>query len=229
MVLGFTVAWAARLQIKRGARLFREVYLPALLVLVALLHFPISLYLLSLHPRIATAALAGRETEAMAAGVVMAGSLVTAMLSYLAGYHLCKRRAAWLSMVLGIACAGALLILGASFWPRALGEDGKLPTDLVMVSAVAVPVILAGWLFVVLLIDSEGRKIGRVRLGTTAPAIPARPIVTIEEKASDSFQEQQQVVESQADKPAQAVYENENSPTKQSPLPGPAEAKEKQG
>lgn len=170
------MALAAQRQISNGARLWHEPYLPGLLLFEFLVLLPTGLYLFVNQPAWSMLYLVDSvEVSGWIVTGVMAGSMLVATLAYLVGYSLCaRRRSGVLYSLLALACVGGLvffLLAGDRLGHLAEQGDwqaapGLLSSRLGIMFAFIVPVVLGGWIFLVVLFAMEGRKMLRARIGT---------------------------------------------------------------
>jgi len=176
LLAGLSVAMSARQQIRRGARLLREPYLVGLLLFEIFVVVPVGLYLFLSQP--AWSMLYMIDAEELSSGIlitVLVGSPIAAAIAYTLGYFLCLKKKYFVNLVLAAFFSCAILVMffsaGERFsrlatdgdWQRA---SGILASNLGVIFAFIVPVVLGGWIFLMVLFAMEGRKIIRSRIGT---------------------------------------------------------------
>jgi hypothetical protein len=176
LLAGFSVALAARQQIQRGATLWREPYLPGLLLFELLVLVPVGIYLFVVHPAWATLYLmSANEVTTGVVAWILAGCLVVAAMGYLGGYFMCLYRQSRILVILsGLTVLGMLLLFVlAGDRLSHLSETeafhdapGLLASNLGIMFAFIIPVVLGGWIFLVVLFGMEGHKMLRARIGT---------------------------------------------------------------
>ncbi len=167
---------AARRQISNGARLWREPYLPGLLLFEFLVLLPTGLYLFISQPAWSMLYLMdSAEVSNWVMLGIMASSLFAATLAYLVGYFLSARRKnGVLNILFLLVCVGGFvffLLAGGRLEHLAEQGDwqeapGLLASRLGIMFAFIVPVVFGGWIFLVVLFAMEGRKMLRARIGT---------------------------------------------------------------
>lgn len=185
LLCGLTVSLAARQQIRGGAAAWRESYLPGMLLFLVLVPLPLGVYLFASYPAWSTLYLMDPEDVGfLVVLLVLAGTLLLAVAGYQAGYRLCRaRRDGVLVGLVAAAGAGLLLLMllgGDRLTKLTLDGDWQTApvlagTGLVTIFALAVPLFLGGWIFLLVLFGMEGRKVRRARLGTISITVPPDP------------------------------------------------------
>jgi len=177
ILIGFSVAYAANLQVRRGARFWRDAYLPGMLLYELLVLLPPALYLFIKYPHWSSLFLVppGTASRAWPVLLVMAGTLLLSFLGFAAGFALCRARRQGLVLGCLLLMAGGLVAIVAAVQSRLRGLagsaawDGPSSSNLVLFLALVVPVVLGGWIFLLVLFIMEGRKVDRARIGTIHP------------------------------------------------------------
>ncbi len=181
LVIGLSAAMAAREQILRDGSLFGGVHLIGVLLTCTAAVVPLGVYLFLVHPAwsmlywLEPLDISGWYVLWVALGAPAAGAL-----GYLGGALLCRKinpRATLIASVLGLAGLVVCLALVGdrlvhlspdTAWQQA---PSILSGNLTAVFAFSLPVMLAAWMFLVLLYEVEGRKLQRasgVRLAAGA-------------------------------------------------------------
>ena len=176
LLAGLSVALAARQQIRRGAMQWREPYLPGLLIFELLVLLPLGGYFFYSHPFWSTLYFYQSLESSSWIGVgMLLGSLMAAVAGYQIGHVLCRRRqdrALWGAVLLSAGAVIFFFVLAGDRFVR-LAPDGDyenapklLKTSMGMTLSFVIPVVLGGWIFLLVLFGLEGRKILRARIGT---------------------------------------------------------------
>ena len=119
---------------------------------------------------------------------MLMGSLVAAVVGCQIGHVLYRRRQDRALVAMLVLVAGGLILFFALAGDRfaRLAPDGDwqnapalLKTSLGMTLSFVIPVVLGGWIFLLVLFGLEGKKILRARIGTVRsdasfPSLPAR-------------------------------------------------------
>ena len=185
MLCGLTVALAARQQIRGGAAAWRESYLPGMLLFLALVPLPLGVYLFASYPAWSTLYLLDpAEVGFLVVLLALGATLLLAVAGYQIGYRLCRARrdGVLVGMVaaVGIGLLLFLVLAGDRLTRLTLDGDWRTAqvlsgTGLVTIFALAVPLLLGGWIFLLVLFGMEGRKVRRARLGTISITVPPDP------------------------------------------------------
>ena len=171
--MGLSAALAARIQNRRVSAPLKEPYLAGVALFLLLVLGPLSVYLLLTFP--AWSLLYAFPPEGLAWWVVVGVPLAACALGaagYLLGMALCRRHLDWLALGFSV-----LLLVGLGITVALTGErlsrlsenlnfakaPGLLSTPLAAVLAFALPVTLAGWIFLLAFYYVEGRKMLRAR------------------------------------------------------------------
>ncbi|MBW1872939.1 MAG: hypothetical protein JRJ19_12790 [Deltaproteobacteria bacterium] len=184
---GLIVALSAQQQIKRGAQLFREPYLPGLLLFELLVLVPLGTYLFIRFPAWSMLYLVEPADISSNWLITIFGcSLGLATVGYISGYFLCLRRhSRVLFVLLGLVGLGVVVFVGiAGDRLSRLGEGldwqaapGILTTRLGIIFAFILPLVLGGMIFLIVLFGMEGRKMRRARIGTVREESLSQPRV----------------------------------------------------
>ncbi len=189
LLAGLSVALAARQQIRRGATQWREPYLPGLLLFELLLLLPLGGYFFYSYPSWSTLYHFDSLEISSWIGVAMfLGSLIAAVAGFQLGYVLCRRRRDNIlvgTVVLVVGAVVLFFVLSGDRFAR-LAPDGDyqnapalFSTGMGMTMAFVIPVVLGGWIFLLVLFGIEGKKILRARIGTVRsdasfPSLPQK-------------------------------------------------------
>jgi hypothetical protein len=196
--VGLSAALAARIQNRRVSAPLKEPYLAGVALFLLLVLGPLSVYLLLTFP--AWSLLYTLSPEGLAWWVVVAVPLSAFLMGaagYLLGMALCRRQLDWLALCLSALLLAGLVIAGVLSGDRLsrLSEDlnfakapGLLSTPLAAVLAFALPVTLAGWIFLLAFYYVEGRKMLRAREPATGMALQPEFQTSAYPKANGQFE-----------------------------------------
>ncbi len=182
LMVGVSVAWSAHFQIGRGSRMWREPYLPGMLLYEVLVLLPPATILFIEHPAWASLYLLADSvcSSSWLPWAVAAGTLVLSMGGYMLAAHWCRMRHKGAALIaLLVVLAG---LLGAAWltFPRWLylsdsvdfrGAPTLLEARAGLLLVVSMPVTLGGWFFLMLLFAMEGRRILRASRQISAPLL----------------------------------------------------------
>jgi hypothetical protein len=168
---------------------WREPYLPGLLLFELLVLLPLGAYFFYSHPFWSTLYYVPSLQASSWIGVAMLlGSLVAAVVGYQIGHVLCRRRQDKFLVGAVALSAGAMVLFFVMAGERfvRLAPDGDyinaprlLKTSMGMTLAFVIPVVVGGWIFLLVLFGLEGKKILRARIGTVRsdasfPSLPSK-------------------------------------------------------
>lgn len=176
MLAGLSVALAAHQQIRRGAMQWREPYLPGLLLFELLVLLPLGGYFFYSYPAWSTLYyFQSLEVSSWIGVAMLLGSLIAAVVGCQIGHVLCRRRQDRVLVAAVVLAAGAVVVFfilaGDRFARLALDGDYQnaprlMKTSMGMTLSFVIPVVLGGWIFLLVLFGQEGKKILRARIGT---------------------------------------------------------------
>ncbi len=185
LAAGLSVAFTVREQARREKSLHRGPYLPGLLCFVGLVVVPLAAVLLYQAPGWSLLYLIDPEAlNVWMALAFLAALPVLAAAGFWAGVLLCRGGLGWLPAGLAglflVAGVVFLFVFGERLAVVAAGPElEKAPaffsTPLPAVLAFAIPVLLGGWIFLLVFFEVEGRKIRQAILLREMPAEPLPP------------------------------------------------------
>ncbi|NMB74265.1 MAG: hypothetical protein GYA21_03945 [Myxococcales bacterium] len=185
LAAGFSVAFTAREQVRREKSQHRGPYLPGLLCFVGLVVVPLAAVLLYQVPGWSLLYLLDPEALNIWMALAFLAALpVLAAAGFWVGVLLCRGGVTWLPAGLAglflVAGVVLLFVFGERLAVVAAGlELEKAPaffsTPLPAVLAFAIPVLLGGWIFLLVFFEVEGRKIRQAILLRQMPADPLPP------------------------------------------------------
>ncbi|MBW2700188.1 MAG: hypothetical protein JRF33_05165 [Deltaproteobacteria bacterium] len=159
-MLGLSAGLCAREQLRRGASVWRSAYPAGVLFHVLFVLTPLSLILALGHPD--WASLKFFEPEGATAGIWLA-SLSAGLILALGSFGLQallkrqKARMAWVPFFLGLAgLIFVMVFFSTELASTSADEDAHGP--LLVTLVFCLPVVLAGWFFLLVLYALEGRK-----------------------------------------------------------------------
>jgi hypothetical protein len=173
LLVGTSAAWAAREQNKQSASLWKKPYLAGVALYTGLVIVPLMLYLLCFHPTWTMFYLF--EPNSISGSVILTmilGCLVLSFVGYAACYVLCRLHFdKWplvLSFLLGLSLLASVVFSGDRFWRVSEGlafpqAPLVLGTTLGAVFSFAIPLVLGGWIFLLVFYHIEGLKMRRAR------------------------------------------------------------------
>ncbi|MBN2497128.1 MAG: hypothetical protein JXR96_21225 [Deltaproteobacteria bacterium] len=182
MLAGLSAALAAREQFVRDASLWRNPYLPGVVLYLTLVPLPVTIYLFATQPAWASLYFFGPSgMSSWQVVLVCGGSVLLGAGGLLLGALLVRVRAlfGWIPTVLVALALGASCVLFAprlaTLAPDASWEQSKqavLSSSLGVLFAFAVPLVLAGLSFLLVLFGMEGRKLRRLSQDNAMEAAP---------------------------------------------------------
>jgi hypothetical protein len=168
-LVGLSVALAARIQARRLTHLTRGPYLVGVLLYSLLVLAPIATYLVMAQPAWFVLYLVNPHELGWALpGGALLATLALGPLGFLVGFWLCHRRmepALWVLVVLTLGGIGAIFTLSGDRLSHLSDTMSYLQAPTVLSSRMAavlaflLPVMLGGWIFLLVFFAMEGRKI----------------------------------------------------------------------
>lgn len=182
LLVGVSVAWSANYQIGRGSRLWRDPYLPGMLLYEVLVMLPPAMVLFVEHPASASLYLLAEPaiSSVWLPWAVALGTLLFSMGGFLVAAYWCRARRKGFTLALLLLSAAGLVGAAWLAFPRWLyladgidfrGAPTLLEAQAGLLLVVSAPVTLGGWLFLLLLFIMEGRRIMRATRQIAAPLL----------------------------------------------------------